>query len=504
MRRTIGFVNVTASRTGATGVPRVNQEYRHASPLGFVGHERTKLEERPTVQGCPLRATNRDPLADATQIFQGNRSICVFRFGNQFFTDAVVGVFGKTAFAARKPFQLAFRRARTFGLQFGSQASVTTAHVVDVAGFVDYSITVNGNIGNAQVHPQRTFHVNGLWFVHFASSGEEEHSLVQPQVTFSLPCLEQFQLPLSAYKRDAKTPVYCPNRNGLVLQSPGQDAVIVSDATRCLEGALSLAVKFVSVRDFGNHPNRHLRRKSELLPYRLIALVMQVVLPKDFGFPRRITHKLTGGVGLFQRPLERVGLFGSREQFDLSYQLHANNYSTNTLKLQVLKLFVLAFLDIPLDGFRTDVTSRTNIVAFRPKCCVFAPILAAEAFKFFLQPARCYPFEQSDNFSRSKLWRCANKQMHMVGHNLNCQYLEPVLYGDLRQQLFQPCLNRPNQNLLSIARYPNQMVIDYIRAVWAVGNLICKFGFLWHRHILAKERGFLHPLKRGGFRREDL
>jgi hypothetical protein len=28
--------------------------------------------------------------------------------------------------------------------------------------------------------------------------------------------------------------------------------------------------------------------------------------------------------------------------------------------------------------------------------------------------------------------------------------------------------------------------------------------FLWHRPILAKEHGFLHPLKRSGVRREDL
>jgi hypothetical protein len=42
------------------------------------------------------------------------------------------------------------------------------------------------------------------------------------------------------------------------------------------------------------------------------------------------------------------------------------------------------------------------------------------------------------------------------------------------------------------------MVVDSIGAVGAV------VGFLWHRPFLAKERGFLHPLKRGGFRREEL
>ena len=92
MRKTIGFVNVTTSRTGAARISGVNQENWHANPFCLVGHEDTELKERPAMQGCPLRATNRNPRTDVLQIFQGNRSICVFRFGNQFFTDAVIGV----------------------------------------------------------------------------------------------------------------------------------------------------------------------------------------------------------------------------------------------------------------------------------------------------------------------------------------------------------------------------------------------------------------------------
>jgi hypothetical protein len=150
--------------------------------------------------------------------------------------------------------------------------------------------------------------------------------------------------------------------------------------------------------------------------------------------------------------------------------------------------FLFALSVVHNDYILHKIELIVNICAFN----------GTKAFKLFLQLAGCYSLEQTDDFRRSKFRRCANKQMHMVGHNLNCQYLETVLCGDFCQQLFQPCLNRPNQNHLSIARYPNQMVIDYIRAVWAMVD------FVWHRPILAKERGFLHPLKRSGFRREDL
>ena len=159
MSRTIGFVNVTTGRTGAAGVPRVNQEYGNACTFRFVGHESTKLEERPTMQSCPLRATNRNPLPNAPQVFQGNRSICVFRFGNQLFADAVIDVFGKTAFFSRQPLEFAFGRPCTFGLQFSPQAAVTVAHMVDMAGRVDFSITIYGDVHYTQVNPQCIFHI---------------------------------------------------------------------------------------------------------------------------------------------------------------------------------------------------------------------------------------------------------------------------------------------------------------------------------------------------------
>lgn len=76
--------------------------------------------------------------------------------------------------------------------------------------------------------------------------------------------------------------------------------------------------------------------------------------------------------------------------------------------------------DRAFDGFRANVTRRTNIVPFGPQRCMFAPILATEAFKLFLQPAGSNPFEQTDDFSGSKFRRCANKQMHMVGHTCTC------------------------------------------------------------------------------------
>ena len=495
---TISFINVTASRAGATGISRVNQKYRNTSTFRFVAHESAKLVEGPTVQACPLRATNRNPRPDAPQIFQGNRSICVFRLGNQLLANTMIDIFRKPAFFAGKFLQLAFGRPRAFGLQLSPQAAVTVTHIVDVAGRVDFSITIYRDVHHAQIYAQNIFHHKRLSLFNFAGRKKVEHPWLENQISFTLLSFEQIRLLFAAYKWDAQAPCHCPDGNGSILQSPGQDAIIVGDAACRFESALGLAVQFVCIYDFCNRPNRHLRRKTELFPYCLIALVMQVELSKGFCCPRGITHKPTGGIGLFECLPDGGSLFGMRDQFDLSNQLHAQYCSTNVLGHPALILFLLTFLDISLDGFRTDVSSRTNVIALRPQCCVSAPIPVADTFKLFSQPVRSNPFEQTNDFGRRKLRRCAHKQVYMVGHDLNCQYLQPVLCGDFRQQLFQSRLNRPNQDLFTIARYPNKMVIDCLRAVRGV------VGFAWHRYILAKEGGFLHPLKQAGFRRQDL
>jgi len=274
------------------------------------------------------------------------------------------------------------------------------------------------------------------------------------------------------------------------------------DRTTSRAGAPGLAVKFTGIRNFGHRPHRHLCRKTKLLSHRLMAWVMQVGLPKGFRFPGGIPHQPTGGVGRFHCMPERIDLFGRGEQFDLRNQLHPQHCNTIVLKPQGLKLFLPAFFHGSLEGFRADLSSRTCRITFGPQRRLFAPILAAQAFKLLFQSARSHPLEPSDHFSRSRLWRCVHQQMHRFRHDLNGQNLKTGLRGEFRQPFFQSRLNRANQNPFTIAPYPNQMVIDDGRADWAMA------GCLGHGPILAKECGSarwgVHPPKRSGFRREEL
>jgi len=47
------------------------------------------LEERPGGERCPLRATSRNPVADARKLFQGDPATGAFRDGNDPFLSVI-------------------------------------------------------------------------------------------------------------------------------------------------------------------------------------------------------------------------------------------------------------------------------------------------------------------------------------------------------------------------------------------------------------------------------
>lgn len=480
MRRTIGFVNTSAHGTGSTGVPRVYQDHRNTRPFRLVLDEGTQLEKRPTMQGGALAATNRNPPANTRQIFESNRTLCVFRLGHNLPTNAVVSVLREASFCARESLEFALGRPCAFGLQLGAQAAMTVAHIIDVTTRMDFTITIYGDVRQPQVHPQRAFHVNGFGFFRFTGCRKKKRSPIDAQVAFALTSLEQCPLSLPADERDAKPAAHRPNRDSAILQSPRQDTVIVGDAPRPFEGPLGFAVKFVGVGNFSNRPYPNLGRQIKLFPHILIAGAVQVILSKGFLLPGKLTDELASEISLLNRLFERVSLFGRGEQFDLGNEFHASHYRTGGLFFQVW-ILSRAVLAVSLDGFGADMAGCANIVTFGPKRCFFALILAAQNSKFLHKSAGGDAFEQAHDFGRSELGRRTYKQMHIVGHYLNRHDFKLLWGCNLGKQLLQTFSDFSNQNLFAIPQYPNQVIADI------VDSMGCPFRRLFHALILSLE-----------------
>ena len=74
-------------------IGRVNIDYRYASDGGFIVNELPELIETPRTMSMSLSpGSDRCPLSDATEIFQGNQRRGVFGFHDKFLRDAMISI----------------------------------------------------------------------------------------------------------------------------------------------------------------------------------------------------------------------------------------------------------------------------------------------------------------------------------------------------------------------------------------------------------------------------
>ncbi len=309
MRLSIGFIDMPTLGTSAAGVSGVHPDYRYTFAPRFVFDKRSQLPKRPTVQSGTLTATSRNSRADAAQIFKRDRAASALRLCHNLFADAMVGVFGKTSLFARKFFQFALCRARAFGLQFGTQAAMAMAHVVDVTCRVDFAIRIHRDIRHTQIHAKRELDFLQFRFFYFARCLKKELVAEQDQVCFAQARLEQRALSFAADQRDAKPTFYRPDRNRRVIHAPRQDAVIVSNAASRFEFAARLLVQLVGIGNFGDDADCHLCGEVELGVNIFVTQVMQIILLEGLGLPGLLAHELAGDICRFQCALERISLF---------------------------------------------------------------------------------------------------------------------------------------------------------------------------------------------------
>ena len=132
LRSSVAFVTAITNGARPRGVCWIDQSDWHTRELGLVGDEQTQLAERPITVSCALfGATNPDPRANATQIFECNRSLRVFGLRNNVLANPVILVFLKPGLATRQLTQTTFSRLRTNGLKDGATTSIALTNTLN-------------------------------------------------------------------------------------------------------------------------------------------------------------------------------------------------------------------------------------------------------------------------------------------------------------------------------------------------------------------------------------
>ena len=328
----IRFVNTTTLRTSPARVFGINQNHGNTGALGLVNDELSKLEERPVAVPVSLRASNLC-LADAAQIFQGQRPTSVLRLLNKLLADRVVGVFLKTSLFSRELPKFAFGGLCAFLLKIGAAVFEDASIAVHVISFEDFALVVSRQIHDPQIHTHYTFEFHWLGSLHFTGRQKIETTLPQAQVALPALTAQEVHLLLATSERNRLTTLHGPDGDLHLVEIVGKDAAVVRDRPVRFESALGFAIKFVGIRDFRNATHRDLSAQLKYLPHRAIGQSMQRELVKGVVFPSLIAEIVAGIIGSFQSPFQQMRLMRRRKEFQLSSEFQSGwvrqNHRTN-------------------------------------------------------------------------------------------------------------------------------------------------------------------------------
>lgn len=320
----ISFIDMTTAGTGTACVAWVNRDHWHAHLLGLVFDKGAELGKRPARQGCSLGLSSRYPLANMRQFFQRNTTSGVFSLCNNVFANRVVYIFGETLFFAGQFLEAATRRLRAFALQLSAQFAVTEAHSLHALALVNGSVTVGGNVGNAQVNTQEVINFIRGWFVYVAALVEVKLASAVDQVALAAQALKQLGGMFTDHEGHLLATCHCPDRDNALIEFVGDKPVVEGERTVWLEGAFGAFVELVAIGNFGKDAYRNICAESKLCAHAGVTEFVQLELSKNTFLPGNITDVVARSIGRFQCLQKQSVLSGGRLQFDARNQFHAH------------------------------------------------------------------------------------------------------------------------------------------------------------------------------------
>jgi hypothetical protein len=247
----------------------------------------------------------------------------------------MVDVPGKAAFLARQLSQAAATTNCAKLLQLVPQSPVSIAHVLDRLARMAFPIAIGCDVAHAQVNAKCAINILERSFLDRTGHQQIPLAAMKQQITFALAICKHRSLALATDERDRLSAIKCPDRDRRVGQGEREDAFIVGDAGVRAKGAFGLFVQLVSIADFGERAYSYLCRQAKGFTHILIAQLLKRKPAESSTCPGHITNVVTRDIGRFKRALERIGLFGRRQQLQLCSQFHLSKYNTFVRVIQL-------------------------------------------------------------------------------------------------------------------------------------------------------------------------
>jgi hypothetical protein len=312
--------DVSALRAFARGVSGINQDQRDSRQLRFVFQKETKLRKRPTVENYSLLAPNRDPVADATKLFQLDTAPRAFSASNDLFTYNVIRVTSEPLLLARQFLQAPLGRASLLLLQLCPQPAMPETNGLRFGTTMALPVRVRSNIRYAKIHTQELGRFNRRIGRKVNRTQQIELAFAVDQIGLPLDAVEALPLVLTVNHGNDHALIRERPQTNLIDAFEAHDALIVGDRTRRLKDRAFLLVARKAFNCFANRANRHLRRKAKTRTNFRVGQLVDRGLAKYASIKPATCREGRGLVTALHRSQQAFRLFGIRQQLQLQGQ----------------------------------------------------------------------------------------------------------------------------------------------------------------------------------------
>lgn len=315
--------DVPTYRTGSGRVTRIDGHYGHAVASSLVLDEETQLVESPRVEDTTLGPTNRNPIADACKVFDGDSSISVFGLRDQPLADDVVHVTSKSGFYPLALLEKAFGGLGSFLLQTVPQDGMPSSQSVQVTPTMSISIGIGGDVDNAEIDSEKVLYAYSFRFVDLVDDHQVERAVpVDERSTVGSGTVEG----TVRDDRDLLTAVERQDTDGVAF--PRQCPLIVRDPGEGLEERLLRLVAFVGTCHLGDGSDRKLCRETEHIADLVIDFLLERPLVGRLVCEGFRSNGVAGSINLLHGRLESSLLRSRGSEFELEREFHADSIST--------------------------------------------------------------------------------------------------------------------------------------------------------------------------------
>ncbi|MCI0461271.1 MAG: hypothetical protein L0Z62_30355 [Gemmataceae bacterium] len=300
-----------ATMTGLAGVGRIDKNDRHTGNLRFVGDELPQLVERPTFLAVAVLSACLGALTDAGQVFQGNSATRSESEVYQAAADDVVDVGGVFPFAATEPFQEAVCPLRAFALNGTPDFRVVLAESIDLRGFMDVPIRIDGHAPPAKINAKDAFYLDRLGRFALDLDVQEVAPIaaLDEHGAGRLLSFECRLLPFAELGCEALPPVEQGQGEGPIGLTEGKDALVIVDAGGG-EGGVGFLLDLEGGADAANGANGQVGGQAEGVADFTVAGVLKDDLVGGFLAAGDFGNVVAGASECLEGGFDLCNLFG--------------------------------------------------------------------------------------------------------------------------------------------------------------------------------------------------